>query len=117
MKTIRNFTFYILHFTFFFAALTVRAGHVSETQTLTNGWNAVYLESTPDTPDPAAFFADLPQVARVGCYESSVYGATEQITGDGSTIAQKPVAFYVWVRGDESLSTLQRIMGGRCYFI
>ena len=98
-------------------ASAAMAGHVSETLTLTNGWNAVYLESTPDTPDPVAFFADLPQVLRVGCYESSVYGATEQITSDGSTIAQKPVSFYVWVRGEETLSTLQRIMGGRCYFI
>jgi len=98
-------------------ASAAMAGHVSETLTLTNGWNAVYLESTPDTPDPAAFFADLPQVLRVGCYESSVYGATEQITSDGSTIAQKPVSFNVWMRGEETQSTLQRIMGGRCYFI
>jgi hypothetical protein len=97
--------------------LAARAGHISETLTLTNGWNVVYLESTPDTPDPATFFADLPQVERVGCYESSVYGATEQIASDGSTIAQKPVSFYVWVRGEEVQSTLQRIMGGRCYFI
>ncbi len=101
----------------FAAAIVAHAGYISETLTLTNGWNAVYLESTPDTPDPVTFFADLPQVTRVGCYESSVYGATEQITSDGSTIAQKPVSFYVWVRGEETLSTLQRIMGGRCYFI
>ena len=99
------------------AAMPASAAHISETLTLTNGWNAVYLESTPDTPDPAVFFADLPQIERVGCYESSVYGATEQIASDGSTIAQKPVSFYVWVRDNEYLSTLQRIMGGRCYFI
>ena len=99
------------------AVPAVFAGHVSETLTLTNGWNAVYLESTPDAADPAAFFADLPQVERVGCYESSVYGATEQIASDGTTIAQKPVSFYVWVRGDEGRSTLRRIMGGRCYLI
>ena len=117
----RNSTFCILHFpfllAFLLAAFAASAGHISETLTLTNVWNAVYLESTPDTPDPAEFFADLPQVARVGCYESSVYGATEQIASDGSTIAQKPVSFYVWMRGEETLSTLQRILGGRCYFI
>ena len=99
------------------AVPAVFAGHVSETLALSNGWNAVYLESTPDAPDPATFFADLPQVERVGCYESSVYGATEQIASDGTTIAQKPVSFYVWVRGEEDRSTLQRIMGGRCYLI
>ena len=104
-------------FLFFLMAYAAMAGHVSETLTLTNGWNAVYLESTPAAAAPADFFADLPQVERVGCYESSVYGATEQVASDGSTIAQKPVSFYVWVRGEESLSTLQRIMGGRCYFI
>ncbi len=99
------------------AASVAMAGHVSETMTITNGWNAVYLESTPDNSAPEDFFADMPQVARVGCYESSVYGATEQISSDGSTIAQKPVSFYVWVRGDESRSTLQRIIGGHCYLI
>jgi hypothetical protein len=99
------------------AASAAMAGHVSETITITNGWNAIYLESTPVNSAPEEFFADMPEVARVGCYESSVYGATEQINSDGSTIAQKPVSFYVWVRGDESRSTLQRIMGGRCYLI
>ena len=101
-------------FWLFLMSSAAMAGHISETLTLTNGWNAVYLESTPDATDPATFFADLPQVARVGCYESSVYGATEQIASDGTTIAQKPVSFYVWVRGEEDRSTLQRIMGGRC---
>ena len=99
-------------------AMPASAAHVQETLTLTNGWNAVYLESTPDTSDPAVFFADLPQVARVGCYESSVYGATEQIASDGSTIAQKPAAFLVWSRGElEDFSTLSRLLGGRCYLI
>ena len=104
-------------FWLFLMSSAAMAGHVSETLTLTNGWNAVYLESTPDATDPATFFADLPQVERVGCHESSVYGATEQIASDGTTIAQKPVSYYVWVRGDEDRSTLQRIMGGRCYLI
>ncbi len=96
--------------------LSAGAGHISETLTLSNGWNAVYLESTPDASAAADFFADLP-VQRVGCYESSVYSSTEQIASDGTTIAQKPAAFYVWVRGEEEDSTLQRILGGRCYFI
>ena len=116
MKHIRNFAFAALHVTLF-AALSARAGHVSETLTLAKGWNAIYLESTPDASAPADFFADLPEVARVGCYESSVYGATEQIASDGTTIAQKPVAFYVWERGKDAESTLQNIMGGRCYLV
>ncbi len=99
-----------------FAALPAWAGHISETLTLSSGWNAVYIESTPDESAAEDFFADLP-VLRAGCYESSVYGSTEQIASDGSTIAQKPAAFYVWVRGEERESTLQRVLGGRCYVI
>ena len=99
------------------AAFAANAGHISETITVTNGWNALYIESTPDARAPADFFADMPGVQRVGCYESSVYGATEQIASDGTIISQKPVAFYVWERGKDEESTLQRIMGGRCYFI
>ena len=99
------------------AAAAANAGHVAETLSLSNGWNAVYLESTPETPAPADFFADLPQVERAGCYESSVFGSTEQIASDGTTIAQKPAAYLVWERGREDASTLQRMLGGRCYLI
>ena len=101
----------------FMAAFAANAGHVAETLTLLNGWNAVYIESTPDVSSPGEFFADMPQVQRVGCYESSVYSATEQIASDGTTIGQKPAAFYVWERGKDDESTLQRILGGRCYLI
>ena len=106
-----------LSFAIAFAALAANAGHVAETLSLSNGWNAVYLESTPETPAPADFFADLPQVERIGCYESSVFGSTEQIASDGTTIAQKPAAYLVWERGREDASTLQRMLGGRCYLI
>ena len=115
--THRNFPFFILHFSFAVAALPATASHVFETLSLSNGWNAVYLESTPDASAPDDFFADMPQVQRVGCYESSVFGATEQIASDGTTIAQKPVAFYVWERGKSADSTLQHMLGGRCYLI
>ncbi len=98
------------------AALSAGAGHISETLSLVEGWNAVYLESTPEASTPAEFFADLP-VQRVGCYESSVYSSTQQIASDGTAIAQKPAAFYVWARGEEGDSTLQHILGGRCYLI
>ncbi len=97
-------------------ALSAGAGHISETLTLVAGWNAVYIESTPAASSPSDFFADLP-VQRVGCYESSVYSSTQQIASDGTTIAQKPAAFYVWERGEEEDSTLQHILGGRCYLI
>ena len=96
---------------------SARAGHVSETIAVSGGWNAVYIESTPDASAPADFFADMPQVVRVGCYESSVFGATEQLASDGSSISQKPVSYLVWERGRDGEATLQRILGGRCYII
>ena len=98
-------------------ATSALAGHVSETISLTAGWNAIYLESTPDNPSPADFFSDIPQVERIGCYESSEYSALAQIASDGTSIAQKPAAFVVWERGKESTSPLQRILGGRVYLI
>ena len=110
----RHFAISLLHC---FIASFAFAGHVAETLVFSNGWNAVYLESTPDASAPADFFADMPHVLRVGCYESSVYGATEQIASDGTTIAQKPVSFYVWERGKEAVSTLQRVAGGHCYLV
>ena len=77
----------------------------------------MYIESTPDAPAPADFFADLPQVERVGCYESSVYSSLAQIASDGTAIAQKPAAFLVWERGKETDSTLGEMLGGRVYFV
>ncbi len=117
MTGFRNFSRLAVVFSIAFAAFSVDAGHVLETISVTAGWNALYIESTPDASAPADFFADMPVIQRVGCYESSVYGATEQIASDGTTIAQKPVAFYVWERGKDEESTLQRVLGGRCYFI
>ena len=87
MRQIRNISLVLLAFAF----LSARGGHVAETLSLSAGWNAVYIESTPDAPAPADFFADLPQVERVGCYESSVYSSLAQIASDGTAIAQKPV--------------------------
>lgn len=99
-----------------FAAVTF-ASRISETISLEKGWNAIYLEASPDVSAPAEFFADMPGVLRVGSYESSVYDYTEQITSDGSEIGQKPVSFFVWERGKDASSTLQRLMGGRAYLI
>ena len=61
------------------AAAAAPAGVVEETLQLDAGWNAVYIESTPLASDATAFFADLP-VQRAGCYVSSVFSPTEQIS-------------------------------------
>ena len=85
--------------------------------TLVKGWNAIYLESTPDGDgDCAAFFAGLP-VTRVGCYESDAYTATKQYSDDGKELVQKPLSYYVWMADDPDFSTLNALRGGNCYLI
>ena len=114
MRTFRIFTLFVSCLSLL---LSARGGHVAETLSLSAGWNAVYLESTPDAPAPADFFADLPQVVRVGFYEPSVYSSLAQIASDGTSIAQKPAAFLVWERGKDADSTLGEMLGGRVYLV
>ena len=89
---------------------------VEETMTLTKGWNAIYLESTPTNAACADFFAGAP-VARVAAYYSDAYSSTRQIADDGTEIAQKPISYHVWVPGDETASTMDTLVGGRVYLI
>lgn len=98
------------------AALAASAAHVDESISLTKGWNAVYVESTPDAAEPATLFASVP-VEKVSCYESSVYADTSQYNSDGTSIEQKPVCFYFWQRGEEEASTLRRVTGGHAYLV
>ncbi len=100
-----------------FAATSASAGHVAETLTLARGWNAVYLESTPEQPDPAAFFAGSP-VERVGLYLPDAYDATAQYRGDGTEILQQPVSFQTWMSDAPArVCTLTALRGGHCYLI
>ena len=99
------------------AALPAFAGHIAETIALKQGWNAVYLESTPDQSAPAQFFADAP-VTRVGVYLPDAYDATAQYRSDGTEILQKPVSFRTWMAdAPASVCTLKALSGGHCYFV
>ena len=92
------------------------AAHISETVTLAQGWNAIYLESTPTNAVCKDFFAGSP-VARVASYQSDAYTDTRQFTEDGTEIAQKPLSYRVWVPGDETSSTMGALTGGRVYMV
>ena len=96
--------------------LSVSAAHISETMTLANGWNAIYLESTPTAAACADFFADAP-VTRVASYQSEAYSDTRQIADDGTSIDQKPISYYVWLPNDEVASTMTALVGGNVYVI
>ena len=98
------------------SSLSSLASHIEETITLTKGWNAIYLESTPTNAACAEFFAGAP-VERVASYHSDAYSSTRQIADDGTTIDQKPVSYSVWVPGDDAASTMASLVGGRTYMI
>ena len=97
-------------------ATTAHAAHIAETMTLTKGWNAVYLESTPVNAACADFFAGAP-VERVASYQSDAYTSTRQIADDGTPIDQKPLSYFVWLPNDADASTMTALVGGRVYMI
>ena len=97
-------------------SLPAHAAHIEETMMLKNGWNAIYLESTPTNALCDAFFEGAP-VERVASYQSDAYSSTRQIADDGTTIDQKPLSYRVWVPGDETASTLTALRGGCVYLI
>ena len=103
----------LLAFLFLFIAGQVEAQYISETMTLKQGWNAIYLESTPDDASCEAFFADVPAVTTVLAYRGDAYSSTRQYADDGSVILQKPVSYLTWNRGDTTGSTLGFLAGGR----
>jgi len=97
---------------------TLQASHIRETLTLSAGWNAVLIESTPEENDCARFFGDLPVVS-VGAYVSDAYSNTRQYRSDGTVIGQKPVSFQTWHAEDEvaGVSDLVSLVGGSVYLI
>ena len=109
------------------AALTASASHVTQTLELKQGWNAVYLEVTPDDGDDATLGDNLCEnvfsagefgaVTAVMAYRSDAYDETRQYADDGSEIQQKPVSYSTWIRGDTSGSPLKSLVGGCCYLI
>lgn len=97
-------------------AFAASARHVKNTVTLKAGWNAIYLEATPEGEEVeiAKFFAELP-VTTVAEYVSDAYDDTEQYNSDGTERNQKPVSYRVWMK--DSRSTLSFLEGGRAYLV
>ena len=100
----------------FVLCLAADASHIEETIHLSKGWNAIYLESTPDELSCADFFAGSPVVS-VGCYDDSAYESTAQYRSDGTEINQKPVSYAVWFADADDDSSLRTLVGGNCYLI
>ena len=96
-------------------AAAMAVPHVEETLRLEAGWNAVYVESTPDNPRCEDFFAGTPVVG-AAAYVSAAAAETAQFDSSGREILQAPVSFLQWVPG-ESVSTLQSISGGSTFLL
>ena len=110
MNNISKFAFLLL------LPFAAHAAHIEETMMLKNGWNAIYLESTPTNALCDAFFEGAP-VKSVASYQSDAYSSTRQLADDGTEIAQKPLSYHVWVAGDDVASTLGALSGGHVYMI
>ena len=98
------------------AGILLAGGVIEETVTLAKGWNAIYLESTPETADCDDFFQGMP-VKSVGAYLSDAYSETAQYRSDGRVINQKPVSYFVWIAGNPTASTLKSLAGGQAYLV
>ena len=88
---------------------------IEETLTLTKGWNAVYIESTPDSPVCEDFFRDTSVIA-AAAYRSDADADTAQYDNSGNEIVKPPIVFLQWNRG-EKISALQSIGGGGAYLL
>lgn len=105
------------------AAPTVRAQHVSQYVELKRGWNAIYLEVTPDDPSPRAFadLFDSESVRSIGCYLPDTADGTRQINDDGTSKKGSDVSVYSWSREVEKQTftprLLESVCGGKCYLI
>ena len=89
--------------------------HVQETLSLTKGWNAVYIESTPDNPVCEDFFRDTSVIA-AAAYQSDADANTAQYDNSGNEIVKPPIVFLQWNRGEKT-SSLQSIGGGGAYLL
>ena len=113
----KQITRYLLLLSFMsLVSLSASAAHIRETMTLKNGWNAIYLESTPTNALCDAFFEGAP-VKSVASYQSDAYSSTRQLADDGTEIAQKPLSYRVWVPGDDVASGMSALSGGHVYMI
>ena len=98
------------------SALAAQAApHISETLKLKTGWNAVYIESTPDNALCDAFFAGTPVIGAAS-YQSDADAATAQYDENGREIEQAPISYLQWIR-DENVSTLKSIVGGSTFLL
>ena len=84
--------------------------HISQNITLNYGWNAVYVEVSPEkTADE--LFAAWP-VGYVGLYDPASFLATRQFSSTWVSQGLPNEAMAVWYREAPEASTLKAVLGG-----
>ena len=108
---------------FALAALAAAGGrYVDQTIGLTAGWNAIYLEVTPkDDSTPKAFAAACEEagfyVRSISCFQPGMGEDLRQIRDNGTLDNTAQMTRFVWINGDEDVSTLRSLTGGTCYLL
>ena len=92
------------------AAPRAAAQCLDQTVKLRPGWNAVYLEVSPEA-DASAVFADWP-VDSVGVYDPASFLATRQFSAEGETEGLVPSPIFMWNREYREASSVSRIPAG-----
>ena len=92
------------------APLTAHAQNAAQSIALARGWNAVYVEVSPEV-SPDALFSDWP-VDSVGVYDPAAFLATRQFSASEETqgLAASPIA--MWRRDNRDASSVTRIPAG-----
>jgi len=87
-----------------------RAQCAAQRVSLKPGWNAVYVEVSPEA-GPDAVFADWP-VDSVGVYDPASFLATRQFSADGGTEGLVSSPILMWNRQYGEASSVDRIPAG-----
>ena len=95
-----------------FLALTAEAlmPHTSQNISLVSGWNAVYVEVSPEQTADELFSAW--PVDHVGLYDPASFLATRQFSAEWTSQGLPREAMAVWYRGVPEASSLKRVMAG-----
>ena len=95
-----------------FLAFAPRAGAQCDAQriTLKPGWNAVYVEVSPEG-SAADIFASWP-VDSVGVYDPASFLSTRQFSAEGGTGGLVSSPIFMWNRAHAVASAVSRIPAG-----
>ena len=109
----KTYVLFTLSLFLFTSSVFAEGVKMAQTITLKAGWNAVYIEVSPDE-SADAIFSEWP-VDRVGVYDPASYLETKQYSGSENTEGTLSTAYKMWRREMPELSTLARVIANQVY--